>query len=91
MKRKNAVKLSIDKGPWGPDQFGQVGTSSTIGNKPLYIGGNPLQRRNGQQKRYLGCIRNVEIIDHLSEKHVFEKFPIQMIQGNVTLSVCPTI
>lgn len=90
MKRKNAVKLGIDKGQWGPDQFGQVGSTSTTGNKPLYIGGSPIERRNGQLNKYLGCIGKVEIIDHLFQKHTFEKFPTQMVQGNVTLSVCPT-
>lgn len=59
--------------------------------KPMYIGGTPQQHLSGQRNKYLGCIRNVEIVNYLSETKTFTKFPTQMIHGNVSLSVCPTI
>lgn len=89
-KRKNVAQLGIDNMFSTPDQYGKGGSSNTLAAKPLFIGGNPIQKRNGASSRYLGCIRNVEIVN-LSEKLSFKRFPTLMVQGNVTLSSCPTI
>lgn len=91
-KRKNIALLSVDNNSTFsiPDVYSKPGSSSGSVAKALYIGGNP---RNSSDKKYLGCIRNIEIIvnQQQSEKHIFKKFPTQVVHGNVTLSVCPTI
>lgn len=93
MKRKNVVQLAVDNmfaSP--PDQFGRAGTTSITMSKSLYIGGNPIYNNKRPSNSYLGCIKNVEIIQNSSnERHDFKKLPTQVVHGNVTLSVCPTI
>lgn len=59
-------------------------------SKPMYLGGTPMELRNGQHNKYKGCIRNVKIVDHLLETKTFTKFSTQFIYGNVSLSACPT-
>lgn len=90
VKSKNVAQIGVDNDFKPPDQFGKGGSVDSVG-KQLYIGGHPLQKRNGNYNKYIGCIRNIEITDSANEKHTFNKFPTQMVQGNVTLSVCPTI
>ncbi|XP_050541070.1 laminin subunit alpha [Daktulosphaira vitifoliae] len=90
VKSKNVAQIGVDNDFKPPDQFGKGGSVDSVG-KQLYIGGHPLQKRNGNYNRYIGCIKNIEIIDSSNEKHNFNKFPTQMVQGNVTLNLCPTI
>jgi len=91
VKLKNVVQLGVDNMFATPDQYGKGGTSSNMSIKSLYLGGNPIYN-NRQSNGFLGCIRNVEIVhNNLHEKNVFKKFPTQLVHGNVTLSVCPTI
>lgn len=91
MKLKNVVQLGVDNIFATPDQYGKGGTSNNMSSKSLYLGGNPIYN-NRQSNGYLGCIRNVEIVhNNVREKHVFKKFSTQLVHGNVTLSVCPTI
>jgi len=89
VKLKNVVQLGVDNIFSTPDQYGKGGTSSNLSSRSLYLGGNPIYKR--PSNAYLGCIRNVEIVhNNLHEKHIFKKFPTQVVHGNVTLSVCPT-
>lgn len=91
MKLKNVVQLGVDNMFATPDQYGKGGSSSNIPSKSLYLGGNPIYN-NRLSNGYLGCIRNVEIVNNnLQDKIIFKKFPTQLVHGNVTLSVCPTI
>lgn len=87
MKRKNIAQLGVDNLFSTPDQYGKGGSSNISIGRSLFIGGHP----RSQTSKYLGCIRNIEVVDHMSNRHIIKKFPTQMVQGNVTLSVCPTI
>jgi len=90
VKRKNVALLGVDNMFSTPDQYGVSGASNSNSTRPLFLGGHPL-KRSGQANKYLGCVRNVEIVNHQTEKQTFKKFPSQMVHGNVTLSVCPTV
>lgn len=95
-KKKNIVKLGVDNmSEIGSQESNKpphplLSPSSQTLTKPLFIGGHP-QQRNVPSNRYMGCIRKVEIFDNLFVKHTFNTFSAQMVTGNVTLSVCPTI
>uniref|UniRef100_A0A2H8TTK7 Laminin subunit alpha n=2 Tax=Melanaphis sacchari TaxID=742174 RepID=A0A2H8TTK7_9HEMI len=90
-KHKNIVRLGVDNMFTTPDQYGKVGTTNNTLTESLYLGGNPIFN-NRQVNGYLGCIQNVEIVNvNIHDKIIFKKFPTQIVHGNVTLSVCPTI
>lgn len=84
IKIKNRMKLGINKEYKEHQFYGRM--SHSVKGNPLFIGGDSPQNRNDQSKRYLGCIRNIEISDYK-----VDRITAQMIRGNVTLSVCPTI
>lgn len=83
------MKLGINNNFNDNQVYGKIG--HTKQGSPLFIGGDSPQNRNDPSRRYLGCIRNIEIIDNLSNKYILGKLTPQMVEGNVTLSVCPTI
>lgn len=88
-KKKNNLKLGLNNSFNENQTYGKI--SHTKQGSPLIIGGDSPQNRNDQSRRYLGCIRNIEIFDNLSNKYKLDTLTPQMVEGNVTLSVCPTV